>query len=185
MNNFIINCTAILCLLLYVLFFVANFWLAAVISHMFGYRFGCSPPCPWAPMALLRHVFCFGRVAKKRSWEIEVGNMNPKNNNMKCSTADWPIVNLTAGAPRCVYITFRLSGCSRSLTKKRQKIVACFLGCLLKTPAWPLTWLFSYTQHTYTPTHTYVGGLCVSVWVCVKGARYHRSLLPFVGSRHL
>lgn len=58
---------------------------------------------------------------KKRCWEIEVGNMNPKNNNMKCSTADWPIVNLTAGAPRCVYITFRLSGCSRSLTKKGRK----------------------------------------------------------------
>lgn len=105
---------------------------------------------------------------KKRCWEIEVGNMNPKNNNMKCSTADWPIVNLTAGAPRCVYITFRLSGCSRSLTKKRQKIVACFLGCLLKTPAWPLTWLFSYTQHTYTPT--YVGGLCVCVSLCKRSS---------------
>lgn len=114
----------------------------------------------------------FWQSCKKRSWEIEVGNMNPKNNNMKCSTADWPIVNLTAGAPRCVYITFRLSGCSRSLTKKAENRSMLF-GVPIKNAC--LTFnlaIFVYTAYIHTHRLTYIRRwpVCVCVSLCKRSS---------------
>lgn len=40
------------------------------------------------PFGFIEACVFFWQSCKKRSKEIEVGNMNPKNNNMKCSTAD-------------------------------------------------------------------------------------------------